>query len=215
MDLEAAGELQRCPWGASPPDYAAYHDLEWGRPVVDDNRLFEKLCLEGFQSGLSWLVILRKRAAFRAAFDGFSFDRIAGYGAADVQRLLADPGIVRHRGKIEAVVHNARRACEIGDRFGSLAAYFWQWEPSPLSRPSAPSWSELSNLSESAESAAMARDLKRLGWRFVGPTTAYSFMQAVGIVNDHTADCFIRAKVESERSVLVRPSPTVLIPTDA
>jgi len=167
----------RCRWCGAAPEFFAYHDHEWGFPVADDQRLFEKLCLEGFQSGLSWRTILAKRENFRAAFDGFDFNRIAAYDAADRQRLLADTGIVRHRGKIEAVINNAARACELVAEFGSVAAYVWRYEASaPPAVPQA--------ASVSAESIAMSKDLKKRGWKFVGPTTVYAFMQAMGLVND-------------------------------
>ncbi|MCA0177261.1 MAG: DNA-3-methyladenine glycosylase I [Proteobacteria bacterium] len=186
----------RCGWCAATPDYIAYHDDEWGYPVADDRRLFEKLSLEAFQSGLSWRTILAKRPHFRAAFDGFDFTRMAYYGEADVARLLADAGIVRHRGKIEAVIHNASRACELVAQAGSLAAYFWRYEapPSaPVVRPTSP------------ESIALAKDLKRRGWKFVGPTTAYAFMQAMGLVNDHAPGCAIRAQVAAARTAFAPP----------
>jgi len=182
------GEL-RCSWGASTPDYAAYHDGEWGFPVADDRRLFEKICLEGFQSGLSWLTILRKREAFRRAFAGFDFEEVARFGARDLARLLGDAGIVRHRGKIESTVNNARRALEAASEFGSLAAYFWRFEPDPGSRPERVTWRALSRLSETPASRDLSKDLKRRGWTFVGPTTVYAFMQATGLVDDHVAGC--------------------------
>ncbi len=161
----------RCFWGASPDDYLAYHDREWGRPVTDDHRLFEKLCLEGFQSGLSWLTILRKRENFRAAFEGFDFHQVAAYGDREVGRLLGDAGIVRHRGKIESTINNARRARELVDEFGSLAAYFWRWEPDAAARPRELTWRVLrEELSQTPESKAMSRDLKKRGWSFIGPT---------------------------------------------
>lgn len=183
----------RCAWCAATPQYLAYHDTEWGFPVMDDTRLFEKLCLEAFQSGLSWRTILEKRANFRAAFHGFDFHRMARYTQADVQRLLADAGIVRHRGKIEAVIHNAQRAVDMVQREGSLAAYFWRFEPTgaqgddPLVRATSP------------ESVALSKDLKKRGWKFVGPTTAYAFMQAMGMVNDHAPGCVTRERVAAAR----------------
>ena len=195
----------RCLWGASAPDYAAYHDAEWGFPVADDRRLFEKICLEGFQSGLSWLTILRKREAFRRAFAGFDFERVARFGPRDVARLLGDPGIVRHRGKIESTVNNARRAGDIAQEFGSLAAYFWRYEPDPGSRPARLTWKALSRLSETPASKALSTDLKRRGWTFVGPTTVYAFMQAMGLVNDHLEGCLVRARVERARRAFARP----------
>ena len=197
-----AGGRVRCWWPGDDEGHVAYHDREWGRPVTDDHRLFEKLCLEGFQSGLSWLTILRKRENFRAAFCGFDIAVVAAFGPGDVERLLADAGIVRHRGKITSAVNNARRATEVIEEFGSLAAYIWGWEPSaavapPTGRGSLPP--------STPESTALAKDLKRRGWSFVGPTTAYAFMQSMGLVNDHIEGCFARAECESERAALIRP----------
>ena len=192
--------VARCWWGASTPDYADYHDTEWGQPVADDRRLFEKVCLEGFQSGLSWLTILRKRAAFRAAFCDFDFNRVARFGERDVERLLGDAGIVRHRGKIEATLNNARRAVELVEAEGSLAAYFWRFEPEPATRPSPLTKAALFEMTTSPESVAMSKDLKKRGWRFVGPTTAYAFMQAMGLVNDHLDGCAARPVVEAARA---------------
>jgi len=180
----------RCWWGASTPDYAAYHDTEWGRPVTDDRRLFEKLCLEGFQSGLSWLTILRKRPAFRAGFADFDFHRVARFGEREVRALLGDAGIVRHRGKIESTINNARRAVDLAAEFGSLADYFWRWQPDPATRPRRLTRAVLSTMSTSPESVAMSKDLKQRGWTYVGPTTAYAFMQAMGLVDDHLDGCF-------------------------
>jgi len=195
--------VPRCWWADATADYRAYHDDEWGVPVADDVRLFEKLSLEAFQSGLSWLTILRKRPAFRRAFAGFEFERIAAFGERDVERLLADAGIVRHRGKIEAVINNARRAVELADAEGSLAGYVWRFEPGP--RAVALDRSGLRELSQTAESRALAADLKRRGWRFVGPTTAYAFMQAMGLVNDHLDGCRSWAAVERARAAFERP----------
>ena len=185
--------VTRCFWGDSTPEYRAYHDDEWARPVHDDRRLFEKICLEGFQSGLSWLTILRKREAFRHAFAGFDFEQVAGFGERDVARLLADASIVRHRGKIEAAINNAQRAVELVEAEGSLAAFVWSFEPAPETRPKRLTWDVLRELSETPESRALAKELKRRGWRFVGPTTAYAFMQACGIVNDHLEGCDARS----------------------
>ncbi len=193
----------RCWWGCSDPDYLAYHDTEWGFPVGDDVRLFEKLSLEGFQAGLSWLTILRKREAFRAAFKGFDWTRVARFGERDVQRLLGDAGIVRHRGKIEAVISNAARMSELVEREGSLAAYVWGFEPEP--HPAALDRAALAALAETPASRALAKDLKRRGWRFVGPTTVYAFMQAMGLVDDHLGGCAVRAEVEAARERFVRP----------
>ena len=196
----------RCFWGDSPPEYRAYHDTEWGFPVADDRRLFEKLCLEGFQSGLSWLTILRKRAGFRRAFAGFDFAQVARFGERDVERLLADASIVRHRGKIEATINNAQRAVELVDAEGSFAAYVWQFEPDPSTRPKRLTWAALLELAQTPESAALAKDLKRRGWRFVGPTTVYAFMQAMGLVNDHVEGCDARGAVEQARAAFTSPS---------
>jgi DNA-3-methyladenine glycosylase I len=177
----------RCWWSESAPEFGPYHDREWGFPVADDLRLFEKLSLEGFQSGLSWLTILRKREAFRRAFADFDFERIARFGKRDVKRLLADASIVRNRAKVEAVINNARRAVELVEREGSVARYVWRFEPEP--RPRLLDRESMRGLSQTDESKALARDLKRRGWRFVGPTTVYAFMQAMGLVNDHIAGC--------------------------
>ena len=181
----------RCWWGGGDHlEYRAYHDDEWGMPVTDDVRLFEKLCLEGFQSGLSWLTILRKREAFRRAFAGFDFRKVARFGARDVERLLDDASIVRHRGKIEATIDNAGRAVELVEAEGSLAAFVWRFEPDPASRPARMTHDTLIELAQTDASRALARELKRRGWRFVGPTTVYAFMQAVGMVNAHDKRCF-------------------------
>jgi DNA-3-methyladenine glycosylase I len=191
--------LARCSWCLGAPDYLAYHDEEWGRPVVDDTRLLEKLCLEGFQAGLSWLTILRKREAFRRALAGFDRVALARFGARDVTRLLGDATIVRHRGKIEAAIANARAACQVAEAEGSLAALVWRFEPSPASRPRRLTGRVLARLTETRESVALSRELKRRGFRFVGPTTAYAFMQAMGLVNDHLEGCHVRDPVERER----------------
>ncbi len=189
----------RCRWCAAAPEFLRYHDTEWGFPVSDDHRLFEKLSLEGFQAGLSWRTILAKRENFRAAFHAFDFNRVARFGARDVTRLLKDEGIVRHRGKIEAVINNAQRARELVQREGSLAAYIWCHEPraDELAKPR--------TASTSAASIALSKDLKKKGWTFVGPTTVYAFMQAMGLVNDHVEDCIIWAQVERARKRFVRP----------
>ena len=186
----------RCWWSASAPEYGLYHDREWGFPVADDVRLFEKLSLEGFQSGLSWLTILRKRDAFRRAFADFDFERVARFGKRDVARLLGDASIVRNRAKIEAVINNARRAVELVEEEGSVARYVWRFEPEPRTRLL--DRQSLRALSQTEESKALARDLKRRGWRFVGPTTVYAFMQAMGLVNDHIACC--DAGTEAQRA---------------
>jgi DNA-3-methyladenine glycosylase I len=197
----------RCVWGLSAPEYLRYHDEEWGLPTADDVRLFEKVCLEGFQSGLSWLTILRKRAAFRDGFAGFDLERVARFGARDVARLLADAGIVRHRGKIESTINNARRALDLREEHGSLAAYFWQFEPPRASRPKRLTWAVLREMATTPESVALSKDLRRRGWTFVGPTTMYAFMQAVGIVNDHLDGCAVRAAAERARGAFERPRP--------
>jgi DNA-3-methyladenine glycosylase I len=197
---------RRCFWqAAGAPEYSEYHDREWGRPVADDIRLFEKLCLEGFQSGLSWLTILRKRENFRRAFAGFDFDRVARFTGRDVTRLLSDAGIVRHRGKIESTINNAGRARELVAEAGSLAAYFWRFEPDPKSRPKRLDWATLRTMSTSLESIALSKDLKKRGWTFVGPTTVYAFMQAMGLVNDHLTGCYCRAEAERERKAFTPP----------
>ena len=195
----------RCFWGASHPDYVRYHDEEWGFPVADDRRLFEKLCLEGFQSGLSWLTILRKRESFRAAFRGFDFEAVARFGARDVARLLKDARIVRHRGKIESTVNNARRARELAAETGSLAAFFWSFEPPPSDRPKRLTWPVLRTMAKTPASIALGKELKKRGWTFVGPTTAYAFMQAMGLVNDHVEGCAARARAEKTRARFRRP----------
>lgn len=189
----------RCRWSGAAPEFLVYHDTEWGFPVSDDHRLFEKLSLEGFQSGLSWRTILAKRENFRAAFHDFDFDRIARFTARDVARLLKDEGIVRHRGKIEAVINNARRAKDLVKREGSLAAFVWRYEPDTRQR------AKPQAASTSAESIALSKELKKQGWQFVGPTTVYAFMQAMGLVDDHAEDCVIRAKVERARRTFKRP----------
>ncbi len=182
----------RCPWCRASPAYQHYHDQEWGWPVTDERRLFEKLCLEGFQAGLSWLTILNKRDAFRRAFAQFEAERIVRFDEGDVARLLADAGIVRHRGKIESTINNARRVLELRAEFGSLAAYAWRFEPSSASRPARLTPAVLKTLSTSPASVAMSKDLKTRGWSFVGPTTVYAFMQAMGLVNDHLEGCHAR-----------------------
>ncbi len=188
----ADDDRPRCSWGASTPDYLAYHDTEWGFGVVSDHRLFEKLCLEGFQSGLSWLTILRKRDNFRSGFAGFDPTVVAGFGEPDVERLLADAGIVRHQGKIRSAINNAARAVEMIDEFGSLAAYFW-----PHAEIDRPAPVEVASVTDA--STAIAKDLKKRGWSFVGPTTVYAFMQAMGLVNDHLAECWVRDDAEQSR----------------
>lgn len=189
----------RCRWCGSAPEFLDYHDKEWGFPVSDEHRLFEKLCLEGFQSGLSWRTILAKREHFRAAFHGFDFNRIARFKPADVERLLQNEGIVRHRGKIEATINNAQRAQELVQQEGSLAAFIWRYEPdaADLATPQ--------TASTSAASVALSKELKKRGWKFVGPTTVYAFMQAMGLINDHAQGCALRAKAEQARQRFKRP----------
>lgn len=199
MTISGPDGRPRCRWCTAAPEFLAYHDHEWGYPVGDDRRLFEKLSLEAFQSGLSWRTILAKRENFRSAFAGFDFDRIARYTAKDVERLLKDDGIVRHRGKIEAVIGNARQAQAIVAEAGSLAAFVWRYEPgaAELAAPQ--------TASTSAASIALSKELKKRGWRFVGPTTVYAFMQAMGLVNDHAEGCALRAEAERARAAFRRP----------
>ena len=199
--------IRRCAWCGDDPPYVAYHDHEWGFPVADDVRLFEKLCLEGFQAGLSWRTILYKREAFRAAFAGFDIARVARFDGRDVARLLRDAGIVRHRGKIESTINNAKRAGETLAEFGTLATYFWQFEPDARSRPRRLTPEVLGALTTSPESVALSKDLKRRGWTFVGPTTVYAFMQAMGLVNDHVHGCTIRKEVSAARASFRPPLP--------
>jgi DNA-3-methyladenine glycosylase I len=191
--------LPRCRWCAAAPEFFAYHDAEWGFPVADDRRLFEKLCLEGFQSGLSWRTILAKRENFRAAFRNFDIDTVARFTEHDVERLIQDAGIVRHRGKIEAAINNARCAQALIEREGSLAAYFWRHEPEAkdLTAPQ--------TVSTSAASIALSKALKKQGWKFVGPTTVFAFMQAMGLINDHAEACVVRARAAQARQVFKRP----------
>jgi DNA-3-methyladenine glycosylase I len=197
--------VARCAWATSDPLYLRYHDREWGFPVADDRRLFEKICLEGFQSGLSWLTILRKREAFRAAFHGFLPEAVARFGARDVARLLKDAGIVRHRGKIEATVQNARGVRQIVAEAGSLAAFVWSFEPKHRDRPRRITWSRLLGMATTPASIALSKALRARGFRFVGPTTVYAFMQAMGLVDDHVEGCAIRARVEAARRRFARP----------
>ena len=191
----------RCSWAGTDPLYIHYHDGEWGRPVASDTRLFEKICLEGFQSGLAWITILRKRENFRAAFAGFEIERVAAMDETDIERLMADAGIVRHRGKIASTINNARRAQELQRAFGSLAAYFWQFAPPVMPGPDTagaiPPMSELSK--------TISKDLRKRGWSFVGPTTVYAFMQAMGMVNDHVRDCWCHDEVERAQRDFKRP----------
>ncbi len=205
--VRGADGIARCWWAGQSADYCAYHDEEWGRPVDDERRLFEKLCLEGFQAGLSWLTILRKRDNFRAAFSGFDYAVVAGFTGRDVSRLLADAGIVRHRGKIESTINNARRSCEVAAEFGSLGAYLWRFEPARTMRPHKLTQAAIRALTESDASRQLSRDLKKRGFTFVGPTTLYAFMQAMGLVNDHLEGCGARADAERERRRFQRPRP--------
>jgi DNA-3-methyladenine glycosylase I len=188
---------RRCGWCLSAPDYVGYHDDEWGRPVTDDVRIYEKLCLEGFQSGLSWLTILRKREGFRRAFKGFDPAKVARFGERDITRLLADAGIVRHRGKIEAAIANARATLEVWDRYGPLASLVWSYEPRRRGRPVPIRLGDLAPITP--ESTALAKALKTYGFRFVGPTTAYAAMQSLGVVNDHLKGCHVRTVCEADR----------------
>ena len=200
-----ADGITRCWWCADKDDYRHYHDTEWGRPTLDDRTLFEKICLEGFQSGLSWILILRKRDNFRNSFDNFDFYKIAKYTDEDLERLLGDAGIVRHRGKIESTINNARRALELRDEAGSIAAFVWRFEPEPENRPTLLDHAVAIQLTKTPESAALSKALKKRGWSFVGPTTCYALMQAMGMVNDHLEGCAYRAEIEAVRATFVRP----------
>ncbi|WP_353642385.1 DNA-3-methyladenine glycosylase I [Mesorhizobium sp. WSM2239] len=200
-----ADGVTRCFWPGVLPDYLHYHDHEWGRPVADDKRLFEKICLEGFQSGLSWLTILRKRESFREAFAGFDYERVAEFDEADIERLLGNAGIVRHRGKIVSTINNAKRARELAEEAGSLAAWFWRREPGADERPAIVNYSTLVANPTTPASVRISKELKKRGWSFVGPTTVYAFMQAMGLVNDHIEGCACRAEVEKQRAAFVRP----------
>lgn len=200
--IVGADGRRRCWWPGVDPLYLAYHDQEWGRPVAEDRRLFEKICLEGFQAGLSWLTILRKRDAFRRAFAGFEIDAVAEFGDDEIERLLTDASIVRHRGKIAAVVNNARRARELREEAGSLSGFFWRYAPDPLG----PERLDKAAIpATTPESQALSKALRQRGWAFVGPTTIYSFMQAMGLVNDHLVGCCCREAVDAEGKVFQRP----------
>ena len=199
--------VSRCWWCVGDPLYESYHDHEWARPVADDTRLFEKLSLEGFQSGLSWITILRKRENFRRAFKSFDIPSVARFNNRSVERLMLDAGIVRNRAKIEATINNAKHCLSLIEEFGSLAAYAWSFEPDERPRSWTANWAALMNLGPSPEATAMSKDLKKRGWSFVGPTTVYSFMEAMGLVNDHMGKCDIRAQVEAERTRFRRPRP--------
>ena len=198
-------QVTRCVWCRATPHYQHYHDHEWGYPVASDTRLFEKICLEGFQAGLSWLTILNKREGFRAAFAGFDMDKVATFDDADVKRLVLDAGIVRHRGKIVSTINNAQKAMALRQEFGSLAAYFWRFEPEATTRPSQITRQTLSGVTTSAESIALSKDLRKRGWSFVGPTTMYAFMQAMGLVNDHLEGCDARERALQARQAFVVP----------
>lgn len=189
----------RCAWCSATPQYIAYHDNEWGFPVGDDQRLFEKICLESFQSGLSWRTILAKRENFRDAFCYFDFEQVARFTQRDINRLLNNAGIVRHRGKIEAVINNAKRAIELVEEEGSLAAFFWRFEPDESQLPPP------QTVTISAESIALSKDLKKRGWKFVGPTTMYALLQAMGLINDHVEGCLTRSRVDEARKRFKRP----------
>lgn len=199
-------QVTRCVWCRATPAYQHYHDQEWGFPVAEDRRLFEKICLEGFQAGLSWLTILNKREAFRQAFANFDMDRVALFDDADTKRLVLDAGIVRHRGKIASTINNAQRAQELRSEFGSLAAYFWRFEPQSGTRPERITHQSLSGMTTSAESIALSKDLRKRGWSFVGPTTMYAFMQATGLVNDHIEGCTARTRALDARAAFASPA---------
>jgi DNA-3-methyladenine glycosylase I len=193
-------QVTRCVWCRATPEYQHYHDHEWGFPVQDDRRLFEKVCLEGFQAGLSWLTILKKREAFRRGFANFDMDQVAGFGESETKRLLLDAGIVRHQGKIASTINNAQRAQELRKEFGSLAAYFWRFEPQADTRPQQITRQTMSGVTTSPESIALSKDLRKRGWSFVGPTIMYAFMQAMGLVNDHIQGCAARTRALQARS---------------
>jgi DNA-3-methyladenine glycosylase I len=201
-----ADGVVRCWWCVGDPLYESYHDREWGWPVAEDTRLFEKLCLEGFQSGLSWLTILRKRDNFRKAFKSFDIESVARFNTRSVERLLLDAGIVRNRAKIEATINNARRCLGLIEEFGSLASYAWSFEPDGSHRSALNDWKSLVTRGTSDEATAMSKDLKRRGWSFVGPTTVYSFMEAMGLVNDHLTKCHFQQEIEKARADFSRPS---------
>jgi DNA-3-methyladenine glycosylase I len=204
--LQTSAEgVTRCGWSGDKDDYRRYHDTEWGRPTADDRTLFQKICLEGFQSGLSWLTILRKRGNFQLSFDNFEIDKVAIYDDRDIARLLDDAGIVRHHGKIVSTINNAKRAIELREEYGSLATFVWSFEPDPANRPAMMNHAAAKQLSLTAESTALSKALKKRGWSFVGPTTCYAFMQAMGMVNDHLEGCAMRAEIEALRVAFVRP----------
>lgn len=196
----------RCLWPGDLPDYLEYHDHEWGIPEADDYRLFEKICLEGFQSGLSWLTILRKRENFRQGFANFNFEQVARFGQRDIEKLLRNPGIVRHRKKIESTINNAKRACQMMEEFGTLAAFFWRYEPDASKSIKANNRNTDFPPNSTTDSVNLSKDLKKRGWSFIGPTTAYAFMQAMGMVNDHTEGCFARELTDTARRQFSRPA---------
>lgn len=202
----AEDHIARCTWCSATGAYQRYHDQEWGFPVDDERRLFEKVCLEGFQAGLSWLTILNKREAFRAGFANFEMEQVARFGPADVERLLLDASIVRHRGKIVSTINNAHRALELREEFGSLAAYFWRYEPRPESRPATITRQSLVGITTSPESTALSNDLRKRRWSFVGPTTMYALMQAMGLVNDHLEGCAARERALAARAKFKSPA---------
>ena len=199
-------EITRCAWCGEDTEYQRYHDTEWGVPIVNDQILFQKICLEGFQAGLSWLTVLRKRDNLRETFDNFDFKKISQYRDKDISRCLVNPGIIRHRGKIESTINNAKKAIELVNEFGSLASFFWSFEPSIKNRPEKLTYAVASQITMSTESIALSKALKKRGWTFVGPTICYSFMQAMGIVNDHVLGCSRRDDIETLRDVLIRPN---------
>ena len=199
-------EITRCAWCGKDTEYQRYHDTEWGVPIVNDQILFQKICLEGFQAGLSWLTVLRKRDNFIETFDNFDFKKISQYGDNDISRCLVNPGIIRHRGKIESTINNAKKAIELVNEFGSLASFFWSFEPGMKNRPEKLTFAVANQITMSAESIALSKALKKRGWTFVGPTICYSFMQAMGIVNDHVLGCSRRDDIETLRDVLIRPN---------
>lgn len=202
LQIDADG-VGRCWWPGDAPDYVEYHDNEWGRPVTDDTHLFEKICLEGFQSGLAWITILRKRVNFRAAFADFDLEKVAAFDESDVERLLSDAGIVRHQGKIRSTINNAGRAIDLAAEAGSLGAWFWSFEPAEIEGKRDGNWSAPAT---TPTSTRVAKELKKRGWSFVGPTTVYAFMQAMGMVNDHVDGCAAGEECAGERTKLVRPS---------
>ena len=199
-------EITRCAWCGEDTEYQRYHDTEWGVPIVNDQILFQKICLEGFQAGLSWLTVLRKRDNFMKEFDKFDFKKVSQYGDKDISRCLVNPGIIRHRGKIESTINNAKKAIELVNEFGSLASFFWSFEPSMKNTPEKLTYAVASQITMSTESIALSKALKKRGWTFVGPTICYSFMQAMGIVNDHVLGCSRRDDIETLRDVLIRPN---------